>query len=172
MTETDLKIIALMKGENPPQTVRELVAAMAPIAQATVFSKISALLNAGELTRDDLPWRKDKEARTKQGRPRDKKLRTLEKQVEGWIGEGGKDRVAAGKLLQELRMVGAEAVGPPVPEDKAATIDALCRMMASVGREWTTEAYNRMFPSYDTLVVQEATNGSANTQAVGGPTTC
>jgi hypothetical protein len=151
VTELDLKIIQLMKGASPPQTVRELLEACAPVAKATIFSKISGLLNAGEITRDDLPWRKDKDSRTKQGRPRDKKVKALEKQAESWAAEGGKDRVAAGKLLLEIRQSGAEVTGPPSPDDKEATVNALKRQLAAVGREWSMEAFNAVFPPLDVV---------------------
>lgn len=146
MTELDQKIVRLMKGPTPPQTVKELVEACQPCERNTVFSKISGLLNSGELTREDLPWRRDKDNRTKAGRPRDQKLKSLEKTVLAWVAESGKDRTAAGKLLLELRQISQEVLGPPVPDDKPATIAALRQQLAAVGKEWALEAFDLTWP--------------------------
>ena len=145
-TELDQLIVKLMKSGSPPQTVKELVAACAPAKQATIFSKLSALLNSGELTRDELPWRKDQETRTKQGRPRKQQQKALEKKLQQWIDEDGKDRVQAAKTLMELRMTGQEVTGPVIPNDKEGTITALQQQLAAVGRDWATEAFNRLWP--------------------------
>jgi hypothetical protein len=157
VTELDRQILQLMKSSSPPQTVAELVMACAPAKSATIFSKLSALLNSGELTRDELPWRRDQATRTQAGRPKkDRQQRALEKKLEEWIDEGDKDRVAAAKTLIDLRMTGTEVSGPPPPNDKDGTIAALCQQLAAVGRDWATEAYQRMWPT-------EAVNGETGT---------
>jgi hypothetical protein len=163
MTELDKQILQLMKSPTPPQTVKELVEACAPAKQATIFSKLSALLNSGELTRDELPWRKDQEARTKKGRPQKQKQKALEKKLEQWISEDGKDRVAAAKTLMELRMTGQEVTGPPPPNDKEGTIAALKQQLAAVGRDWATEAYEQLWPSEHAILVAGGENGETST---------
>jgi hypothetical protein len=146
MTDLEKQIVALMKGPDPPQSVAALLKALEGTARATVFSKISVLLSAGELTRDDLPWRRDQESRTKAGRPR-KQTRKLAGKLQQWIDEGGKDRVQAAKALMELQSISHEQVGPAEPNDKEGTIKALKSQLAAVGREWATEAYNQLWPN-------------------------
>lgn len=170
MTELDRKILELMRSPTAPQTVKALVEACAPAKQVTIFSKISALLNAGELTRDELPWRKDKISRTRVGRP--KKLRALEDKLERWVDEGGRDRVGAARALIDLRSSGQEVSGPPPPDDKEGTITALSQMLAAVGREWATEAMQRTFPPGSHAIIIPEASVVQTPIPLGEPATC
>jgi hypothetical protein len=159
MTDLEQRIVALIKGQTPPQTVAALLAALPGTAQATVFSKISVLLSAGELTRDDLPWRKDQASRTKAGRPR-KQTKSLERKLKQWIDEDGKDRVAAMKELIALQMTGQELSGPPEPSDKESTILALRRQLAAVGRDWATEAFQALWSDSINATMEAVSHGT------------
>lgn len=171
MTELDILIVQLMKGPTPPQTVKALVEACAPAAQATIFSKLSALLNSGELTRDELPWRRDQEDRTRRGRPKKREQKALEKKIQGWIDEGGKDRVSAARALMDLRTLGQEVTGPPPPDDKDGTISALKQQLAAVGREWATEAFRQLWPETSDILMsaQEVTSGEEGAMGAAAP---
>jgi hypothetical protein len=159
------EIVDAMKGADPPQTVKDLAARLTSYKPAYVYSKLSAVLNAGLLSRDQLPWRRDKGERTRKGRPRKLKDKRLERKLEGWVDEGGSDRVQAAKALMELRQTGADVTGPPVPNDKESTIRELSRQMVAVGRDWTFEALFLLWPELRAILLPEALNGPADQTA-------
>jgi hypothetical protein len=161
MPEVKERILALMRSATPPQTVAELVEKVGA-KPPTVYSGISALLNNGSLSRDELPWRKDRDVRTKQGRPRGTHVNAdLERKLQRIIETDDKDRVAAIRELRDLRSAGADALSPLIPNDNDAIKEALIRILKAAGREISRDAINEAFFLRDILLEQEATNGEA-----------
>lgn len=161
------KIVELLKGPDPPQTVAELVSRTGN-KPAAVYSKISGLLNTGALMKSDLPWRRGIDS-TGAGRPRKNSLKSLKRKLEKIIDEGAGDRVAAIKELRDLMTVGSEQFGPPPPDDRIGIVRELSRQMEAAGRDVCAEALEMAYPTSDTLESQEAVNGQedANVAAVG-----
>lgn len=156
MSELEQQIIAELRGPNPPLTVADLVRRCG-VKHITVMQRLSTMLSRGLITRDELSWRRDKLARTKAGRPKGA-LRGIQNKVKGWIEEGGKDRVQAARLLADLQQISTEQMGPPEPNDRRGTIEALKLQLLAVGKEWADEAYQEAFPSEEASNLGQTTS--------------
>lgn len=84
------------------------------------------------------------------------------------IKENDKDRVAALRLLADLRTQGGDIQGPPAPNDEAGMVEALSRMLLSAGESILQKAIARSWPGSYATIVPEAQVGT-ETQVQAAP---
>ena len=176
MSAFDDKVLSLMRSTPVPATVVAVAEAMGAKAPL-VYSAISRLLNAGELTEDDLPWRANKVQ--KKRRKRKDTLGMIAEQLKAIAEEGDKDRVAALRSLIELETMGAATEAAPAPNDRPGILAAVCRVLRAAGRDVSAEAFAMTFddaPDPSTtangiMITQEAPLEAPNAENMEGDTT-
>jgi hypothetical protein len=165
MQALDQLILDELRTPEPPQTAKELADRCGAKKPIHVYARIAVLLREGIITTADLPWRKDGPP-TKRGRPRGTPA------VYGDIGRGAAEiakngksdmaRLAAMRLMFDLRSGSGEVQTPPMPGDTEGMIDAMSRQMQAGGREMTRAAVAKAFPVHDILVPLEEANGKTH----------
>jgi hypothetical protein len=170
MTQAE-RILAAITGPDPPQSMHDLHAKVGG-QMNTCYQHIGRLLRKGTITPEMIPWRKFYRAGTTKPKPRPltkiilPKPTNMEQQLENWMNDGGKDRVAAARLLAEMRGMGTDAFTPPPVNDRDGELNALSRCMAAAGRDVTLEALRITFPE---APIANPPPDLAGVPASGGP---
>jgi hypothetical protein len=147
----------------PPPTGPAEIASKLGVQSSNVRTRISQLLADGVLKPNDIPWRGQLTSATGKGY-RKRTSRDIAKRAEQIADEQGNDRVAALRLLHDIRTTSSDSFGPPSPDDREGIIKALSVQMAAAGREVSMEALAVAFPERDTIDT-EAENGTKDTPA-------
>ena len=145
MNQLDEAIITHLGGQDPPLTIRDL-AARCNSTIHYVRSRITYLLRHNRILLSQCPWRHDYKRSIARHRP-SKSLADIETNLEHIVAQDGRDRVAALRILTDIRTQGTTSSGPPPPNNRAAITSSLARILRSAGRDVLNDAILEAWPS-------------------------